>query len=477
MLHRRSFLHTTTLLSAASLMSGSLIGRNLLSLIPFGSSNRPPIAYRKFTSEVIEAHITKVKTAITDPELAWLFENCFPNTLDTTVTHQGMLDGKLDTFIITGDIDALWLRDSAAQVYPYLPFMNHDPKLKALIQGLINRHTHSVLIDPYANAFNYDSSRRSQWYTDDTAMKPALHERKWEVDSLCYVIRLAYRYWQLTSDSSLFDQQWLEAMKTILRTFIAQQRKTNKGPYHFQRKTSSPTDTLSNKGYGPDCKPTGMICSMFRPSDDATTYPYLIPSNLFAVVSLRQLAEIMKSLQQEAIAADCTTLATEIAEAIAQHGRVQHPTFGTVYAYEVDGLGNHLLIDEPNMPNLLSLPYFDATQATNQVYLNTRRMLFSRTNPYYIQGKYATGLGSSHTRRGYIWHLSLIAQALTSTDTQEIKTCIAAIKATHAGKGFMHESFDADHPTRYSRDWFAWANSLFGELITQVHAQHPDLLR
>ena len=477
MLHRRSFVQSTTLLGGLSLLSGTLIGRSLLSILPTYISGRPPVAKRKFTSPVIEAHIRKVKTGIADPELAWLFENCFPNTLDTTVTHHGMLDGKLDTFIITGDINALWLRDSSAQVYPYLPFITQDAKLKALIQGLINRHTRCVLIDPYANAFNYDRSKKSQWYSDDTDMKPELHERKWEVDSLCYVIRLAHGYWQTTGDTSLFDEQWVAAMKTIIRTFIAQQRKTSKGPYHFQRKTLTPTDTLTNKGYGPSCIPTGMICSMFRPSDDATTYPYLIPSNLFAVTSLRQLAEMMKSIQQEATAADCTTLAAEIDEAIKKYGIVPHGTAGNVYAYEVDGLGASLLIDEPNMPNLLSLPYFDAKHTHDGVYLNTRQMLFSTFNPYYIQGKSATGLGSSHTRRGYIWHLSLIAQALTSTDAQEIKTCIAAIKASNAGTGFMHESFDADHPTHYSRSWFAWANTLFGELITKVYAERPELLK
>ena len=477
MLHRRSFVQSTTLLGGLSLLSGTLIGRSLLSILPTYISGRPPVAKRKFTSPVIEAHIRKVKTGIAYPELAWLYENCFPNTLDTTVTHHGMLDGKLDTFIITGDINALWLRDSSAQVYPYLPFITQDAKLKALIQGLINRHTRCVLIDPYANAFNYDRSKKSQWYSDDTDMKPELHERKWEVDSLCYVIRLAHGYWQTTGDTSLFDEQWVAAMKTIIRTFIAQQRKTSKGPYHFQRKTLTPTDTLTNKGYGPSCIPTGMICSMFRPSDDATTYPYLIPSNLFAVTSLRQLAEMMKSIQQEATAADCTTLATEIDEAIKKYGIVPHGTAGNVYAYEVDGLGASLLIDEPNMPNLLSLPYFDAKHTHDGVYLNTRQMLFSTFNPYYIQGKSATGLGSSHTRRGYIWHLSLIAQALTSTDAQEIKTCIAAIKASNAGTGFMHESFDADHPTHYSRSWFAWANTLFGELITKVYAERPELLK
>jgi meiotically up-regulated gene 157 (Mug157) protein len=440
-------------------------------------SKRPAPADRKFVSPAIDAEIeVTIKATKMDEELAWLFENCLPNTLDTTVKHVGVINGKEDSFIITGDIDAMWLRDSAAQVSTYVPYIQQDSKLKLLIKGVINRHARSVLIDPYANAFNYDNTKRSEWYGDDTDMKMELHERKWEVDSLCYVIRLAHQYWKACGDTELFDEEWQRAMDLITRTFRQQQRKLNKGPYRFQRHMSR-TDNLSNGGYGPAMKPTGMICSMFRPSDDATVYPFLIPSNLMAVAALKQLAEIAHAIKNEDLALECIDIANEVHEAVMKHGVVEHPVHGKVFAYEVDGLGHSLVIDEPNLPNLLSLPYFGAVERTDPIYVNTRAMILSASNKYFIKGKYAEGVGSDHTPKGYVWHLSLIARALTSTDDKEKVQCLKMLKATHNGTGFMHEGFDANNPARYTRKWFAWANTLFGELILKTAKEKPNLLR
>ena len=256
---------------------------------PF-QTKRPQISDRKFISEAIEDKIVEMKKTIKDEELAWLFENCFPNTLDTTVTYR-IIDGKPDTFVITGDINAMWLRDSSAQVWPYLDFINEDKKLKDLIAGVINRQTKCILIDPYANAFN-DGPGESQWKNDITEMKPELHERKWEIDSFCYPIRLAYGYWKKTNDVSVFDDDWKSAMKLVLKTFKEQQRKDGKSPYRFMRETAWSTDSLPLGGYGNPVNPVGLIVSSFRPSDDATIFSFLVPSNHFAVVSLRQLAEI-----------------------------------------------------------------------------------------------------------------------------------------------------------------------------------------
>ena len=435
------------------------------------------MAKRKFVSKAVDTEIEKIKAQISDPELAWLFENCFPNTLDTTITHFGELKGKADTFVITGDIDAMWLRDSSAQMFPYVPFVNQDAELKKLIQGVINRHARSVLIDPYANAFNYDATKKSEWYSDNTDMKMELHERKWEIDSLCYVIRLAYKYWKVSGDTSLFDAEWVDAMKTIVKTFRDQQRKNGQGPYHFQRGILPTRDNLSNGGYGTAAKSVGLIYSMFRPSDDATTYPFLIPSNFFAVVSLRQLAEISIAIKNEALAGNCTRLADEVLKAINEHAIYHHSKHGDIYAYEVDGLGNRLIIDEPNMPNLLSLTYFGAVDKSDPVYLNTRKFALSDNNPYFYKGKYAEGIGSDHTPKNYIWHLSLIARALTSDDDKEIRYCLDTIKATHAGTGFMHEGFSVNNPAKFTRKWFAWANTLFGELVLKVAHERPHLLK
>jgi meiotically up-regulated gene 157 (Mug157) protein len=475
MLPRRKFIQAGALLTGGTLFSQSLFAGFIG---PAYRSRRPSPGRRRFHSEAVESEISRIKSAITDPELAWLFENCFPNTLDTTVKHYGIIKGRPDAFIITGDIDAMWLRDSSAQVYPYLPYINDDVQLKSLIQGVINRQAKCVLIDPYANAFNYDASKKSGWYSDNTDMKMELHERKWEVDSLCYVIRLAYRYWKVSGGLSSFDTDWVSAMKAILRTFREQQRKVDHGPYHFQRGTDpSDRDSLTNNGYGPAFKPVGMICSMFRPSDDATTYPFLIPSNFFAVVSLRQLSEIFLAMKNDTLSAECLSLAAEVELAIRAYAIYHHPTYGDVYCYEVDGLGGRLVIDEPNLPNLLSLTYFGAVDESDTIYQNTRKMILSEGNPYFVKGKYAEGVGSDHTPKGYVWHLSLIARALTSSDDREIAYCLRVLRDTHAGKGFMHEGFDANDPSHYTRSWFAWADTIFGELIVKVYNERPHLLR
>jgi meiotically up-regulated gene 157 (Mug157) protein len=473
MLDRKTFIINSALVAGGLTISPAAV----FSASATYESHRPPLAKRKFISKAIDAEIEKVKAQIADPELAWLFENCFPNTLDTTITHYGELNGKPDTFVITGDIDAMWLRDSSAQIFPYVPYVNQDSDLKKLVQGVINRHARSVLIDPYANAFNYDASKKSEWFGDNTDMKMELHERKWEVDSLCYVIRLAYRYWKVSGDTSLFDMEWVKAMQVIVKTFKEQQRKTDHGPYHFQRGILQNKDTLTNGGYGAPVKPVGLICSMFRPSDDATTYPFLIPSNFFAVVSLRQLAEIAGVIKNDALAAESTVLAEEVEAAIKKYAIYHHPIHGEIYAYEVDGLGNRLIIDEPNMPNLLSLTYFGAVKKSDPIYQNTRKFIFSDSNPYFVKGKYAEGIGSDHTPKGYVWHLSLIARALTSDDDTEISYSLNTIKTTHAGTGFMHEGFSANNPSHYTRKWFAWANTLFGELVLKVYHERPHLLK
>ncbi|MDO5742818.1 MAG: glycoside hydrolase family 125 protein, partial [Vagococcus sp.] len=301
---------------------------------------RPPIHKRNFTSQSIEQTIVRVKSKIKDPKLAWMFENCFPNTLDTTVQFK-MNNGKPDTFVITGDIDAMWLRDSSAQVWPYLPLAKKDAQLKAMLAGVINRQTQCILIDPYANAFNPHPIENSEWMSDITDMKPMLHERKWEIDSLCYPIRLAYNYWKTTRDTSVFDTDWKKAMKLVVKTFKEQQRKDGLGPYKFLRRTDRALDTVPNGGYGHPVNPVGLIVSSFRPSDDATTFGFLIPSNMFAVTSLRQLAEIARTVTGEtAFAQECIALADEVEKAIQQYAIVSHPVFGKVYAFEVDGFGN-----------------------------------------------------------------------------------------------------------------------------------------
>lgn len=459
---RRQFINTAGLLSAGLLL-------NKVSLAAGDSSFpvvRTPYDKRKFHSPAIEAAIVEFKRKVRDDELAWLFENCFPNTLDTTVDFE-VTNGKPDTYVITGDIDAMWLRDSTAQVWPYLPFMKSDKDLQQLIAGVINRQTACILKDPYANAFYKDETKVSEWKQSDiTDMKPGIHERKWEVDSLCYPIRLAYHYWKTTGDVSPFDAEWVHAIETTLITFMVQQRKKGKGPYTFQRKTSWATDGVPLGGYGYPLKPVGLICSIFRPSDDATIYPFLVPSNFFAVVSLRQAAEMLEALTAfTRLAGELKGLADEVEIALQQHAIINHAQYGKIYAYEVNGFGSYNLMDDANVPSLLSLPYLGAVKGNDPTYLNTRKYILSENNPFFSKGSAAEGVGSPHTGLDMIWPIGLIVRGLTSNDETEIKYCRETLKKTHSNTGFMHESFHKDDASNFTRKWFAWANTIFGEFL------------
>ena len=433
----------------------------------YDTDRRPAPADRLFVSKAVEDEIARVKSLLTNRQLAWMFENCFPNTIDTTV-HFRMLDGNPDTFVYTGDIHAMWLRDSGAQVWPYLQLANKDEQLRLMLEGVVRRQLMCINLDPYANAFN-DGPVGSYWESDNTDMKPELHERKWEIDSLCYVIRLAYEYWKVTGDDSVFDETWLKAVNNILTTFIQQQRKDGVGPYRFTRKTDRSTDTLNNNGLGAPVNPVGLIVSCFRPSDDATTLQFLVPSNLFAVTSLRKAAEILTVVNKdEELAAKCTALADEVENAIKKYAVVDHPEFGKIYAFEVDGFGNALLMDDANVPSLLALPYLGDVDVDDPVYRNTRRFVWSTSNPYFFKGKAAEGIGGPHVGYDMIWPMSIMMKAFTSTDDAEIKQCIETLMTTHNGTGFMHESFHKDNPSNFTREWFAWQNTLFGELILKL---------
>jgi uncharacterized protein len=471
---RRTFLKTTAVAAANSLAPRSAPG--LDSEAGPIASRRPPLAKRRFTSEAVEARIQQIKKSIADPELAWLFENCFPNTLDTTV-QAGEFEGKPDTFVITGDIEAMWLRDSSAQVWPYLPLARDDKKLRDLLAGVIHRQSRCILIDPYANAFNFGPTG-SEWDTDRTKMRPELHERKWEIDSLCYPIRLAHGFWKATGEGSVFDRAWQNATELVVKTFREQQRMDGSSPYSFQRQALNPTDSLPLGGAGNPTRPCGLINSAFRPSDDACIFPFLIPSNLFATTSLRQLSEIYSTeLSRPAMARECKALADQVSEAVEKYAKARHPKYGEVYAYEVDGFGNQLFMDDANSPSLLSLPYLQCCAVDDAIYQNTRALVLGEDNPYFFRGPAGEGVGSPHTGMGEIWPLGVIMRALTSRQEQEVAACLATLKSSHAGTGFMHESFSKSDPHQFTRAWFAWANTIFGELIVDVQTRYPHLLK
>jgi meiotically up-regulated gene 157 (Mug157) protein len=482
-MNRRSFIRTATLAASTLAVSKNLLSAAATAPAAAGASSisgfpvvRTPLAKRHFTSAAVERAIERIQSSIANKEMAWLFGNCFPNTLDTTVEFE-MKNGRPDTYVITGDIDAMWLRDSSAQVYPYLQLMHDDEPLRLLIAGVINRQTRCILKDPYANAFYKDDNNRGVWAKDITDMKPGIHERKWEIDSLCYPIRLAHAYWKLSGDTAPFDDAWHDAIRLTLRTFREQQRKTGPGPYRFMRKTQWATDTVPGRGYGNPAKPVGLIHSTFRPSDDATIFPFLVPSNFFALVSMRQAAEMVETLRNDtALAAQCRALADEVESALQQHAIVNHPEAGRIYAFEIDAYGNYYCTDDGNIPNLLSLPYLGALPPDDEIYRNTRRMLLSPQNPYWCVGKAASGLGGPHVGVHMIWPLGVVIEGLTATTDAGIARCLKVLQTTHAGTGFMHEAFHKDDPKNFTRSWFAWANTIFGELVWKTLNERPHLL-
>jgi meiotically up-regulated gene 157 (Mug157) protein len=349
-----------------------------------------------------------------------------------------------------------------------------------------------ILRDPYANAFYKDETKISEWKaTDLTDMKPGIHERKWEIDGLCYPIRLAHGYWETTGDVSPFDADWLAAMQKVLQTFKEQQRKDGQGPYTFQRRSQFATDSVPMQGYGYPTRKVGLIHSMFRPSDDATIFPFLIPSNLFALSSLRNLRTMLKATNMgKDLDGPAYALESDLAKALMEHGIVNHPIYGEVFAYEADGFGNHTFMDDANVPSLLAMPYLQSRSTDfsgdlsvlnpdkrgYMVYQNTRRMVLSEANPFFFKGKAGEGIGGPHVGLDMIWPISIIIRGLTSHDSQEIAACLKMLQSSHAGTGFMHESFHKDDVNKYSRAWFAWANTLFGEFVLKVYREHPALL-
>ena len=443
-------------------------------------SKRPAEKDRLFRSEVIDKKIEEVKQLLSgNPKLAWMFENCFPNTLETTVHYRTIASpsgedgggpGEDDTFVYTGDIHAMWLRDSGAQVWPYVQFANQDPALQKMLRGVIRRQFKCIGIDPYANAFNVEPIGAA-CASDLPKANPYVFERKWEIDSHCYPIRLAYEYWRVTGDDSVFGEQWLQAITNILKTFREQQRKEGRGPYRFLRKTDRAFDTVGCDGYGAPVRPVGLIVSVFRPSDDATILPFLIPSNFMAVSSLRKAAEILTKVNKRAdLAQSCTMLADEVELALHKYAVVEHPKYGKIYAFEVDGFGNHLLMDDANVPSLLAMGYLGDVPMDDPVYQNTRRFVWSEDNPWFFRGKAGEGIGGPHIGYDMVWPMSIMMKCFTAQSDDEIRHCMRMLLSTDAGTGFMHESFHKDNPEKFTRAWFAWQNTLFGELVLKLIA-------
>lgn len=406
---------------------------------------------------IISDHIKRYSKRLNAyPKLKKMYSECYLSTLKTAV-----IPCKDNTyFIITGDIPAMWLRDSSAQIEHYIP-LSHDSEISSIIEGVIRRQFMYIKTDPYANAFNRvpDSSGHTE---DLPAAGPYVFERKYETDSLCYPIRLLYMYWKHSGNTHLIKQYLEDIVKIILKVWETEQYHSDRSNYEFFRPGSCEQDTL------PLNKPvyTGMTWTGFRPSDDRCSLGYLTASNMFAAVVLGYMAEMLNEVcNNRSLADQCIRLQTEIGSGINKYAVFCHKKYGKVFACETDGSGNYSFFDDANIPSLLSAPFIGYLKSDDIVYQNTRRLILSNDNPYYYKGSFAQGIGSPHTPPGYIWHLSLIMQALTSRDRNEILSLVEILSSTDDNTYHMHEGFCADDPSIYTRPWFTWPDSLFAALI------------
>jgi meiotically up-regulated gene 157 (Mug157) protein len=412
------------------------------------------VTYKNMKKDIMESFTAKCN----DPKLCKLFENTFFNTLETTTEF----DNNDETYVFTGDISAMWLRDSSAQVKHYIPFAKDYDYLKKVITGLIKRQVRYILIDPYANAFN--KSDNGLGHKDITVSNPWVWERKYEIDSLCYPIELSYLYWRNVEDESIFTDDYKKCMNSIIDLWTIEQKHMTNSTYMFERTNCARIDTMINRGKGMPVNYTGMTWSGFRPSDDSCNFNYLIPANMFAATVLKYVQEIASVVyKDQELFERAEKLKDQIEYGIETYGKFIHPKYGVIYAYETDGFGNYNLMDDANVPSLLSIPYLGYTDCENAIYQNTRNFILSKDNPCFYEGKYGKGIGSPHTPNGYIWHIALIMQGLTSDCIEEIDEIMKMILSTDADTGYMHEGFNCNNPKEYTRDWFAWANSLFSE--------------
>lgn len=427
---------------------------------------RPAPSERLFQNAYIDHITSHVSQKIKDPDLKQMFIQCFPDTLDTTVYYQEHNENnEKDTFIVTGDIPAMWIRDSTNQLWPYARFIRYDRELQNLFEGLINRQVRCLLKDTYANAFERDGS---------------LWERKFELDSLCSFFRLSTVYFQQTGDLSPFNETWIEAVRRIIDLFTLEQQTLNKDTidhlFRFTTKGGHLHPAIRLHGYGYPGKSCNLVRTLFRPSDDESVFPYLIPANAMAVVELKKLSKILAHISTKT-AQSAQDMAIIIDRGIQEWGKILHRRFGEIYAYEVDGFGSSCVMDDPNVPSLLSLPYIGYTTVEDPIYQNTRKLILSEWNSFFAAGKVACGVTSPHVGVcDKFWPMATIMQALTSIHQDEIASCLKILKNTHAHTYFIHESVHVDDQSKFSRHWFSWANSLFGELILTIDEKQPQLL-
>ncbi|KAH9885488.1 glycoside hydrolase family 125 protein [Xylariomycetidae sp. FL2044] len=464
------------------------------------SYQRPDPACRKFVLPQAEDAIEEMRGLVKDPDLFRLFENAFPNTLDTTVTWKGFANNGTEeelSFITTGDIVAMWLRDSANQLRSYKSLLVADEStdsLASLFRGAINLQARYILRNPFCNAFQAPPESglppESNGYAETDQVTPPyetdfVFECKYELDSIAAFLQLSHDYYAQTRDAAFFGRfAWADAVRTILDVTesllagtYADDGSVNASPYIFQRASSAATETLANDGAGnPVRGGTGLVRSAFRPSDDATIYQLFVPANMQFASYLGRCADEVAAPLDAALAARMRGLAASVADGIGAHARVAHAVFGDIYAYEIDGFGSRNLMDDANVPSLLSAPLLDFLDAGDETYRNTRAFVLSTWNPYYMHGPVLNGTGGPHVGPGKAWPMSIITALLTSDDDGEIAAGLGMLVSSTDGLGLIHESVDTFNASDWTRPWFSWANGFFGEMLLGLKDRKPHLL-
>ena len=358
-------------------------------------------------------------------------------------------------FVTTGDIPAMWLRDSTWQMRPLIS-ATHDPETADLVVGVSRQQVDFLLLDPYANAFNPTASGNC-WHKDFSDQSPWVFERKFELDSWAAVLDLPLRLWEVSGNDSGFTDSFMDAVGLLIELARREQRH-DINSYRFLRADAPEHDFLSNDGYGAPFTYTGLIWTAFRPSDDACVLPFHIPSNAYFAAVLRRLARIPRLSEDLRIAVQ--QLSDDIAFAIAKYGVSE-----AGYAYEVDGQGNAVLDDDANIPSLLSLPYLGHCDVRDPLYLKTRDRVLSSQNRWFMSGRFADGIGSPHTPQNHVWPLAIAMAALCSPSTVDVEAALQVLTNTTGGTGRMHESFSVNDPTLFTREWFSWADMTFVHLL------------
>ncbi|EME47318.1 hypothetical protein DOTSEDRAFT_124766 [Dothistroma septosporum NZE10] len=466
------------------------------------SYQRPAPRCRTFKSSVVEQKVEEMAGKITDPDLSRLFLNSYPNTLDTAVRWKGYASGSQDeelTFLITGDINAMWLRDSANQMQSYRSLLEQSSEqnsLASLYRGVINLQARYLLIDPYCNSFQPPTESgippsvngaASDDMVTPTYNNATVFECKYELDSLAAFLEISHDYYNATQDINFFKRySWVQAVQAVLKVAEEMMVPTYEPDgqvanvtYMFTRSTDVSTETQANKGLGnPLNNSTGLIRSFFRPSDDATIYQGFIPANMMLQRFLSPTADIMAQIDgQGSLATRMRDLASSLDAAITKWGITKLPGYGEVYAYEVDGYYSQNIMDDANIPSLLSAPFTGYLNVDDEVYQNTRKLLLSRANPYFCAGPVISSIGGPHEGPGMAWPMASIVRIATTDDDHEITQQLQEIVSSTDGLGLIHESINSFNESDWTRQWFSWANGLFGQIIIDLDDRKPAILK